>query len=357
MNNKLSLVRDSLEKWRVEGLLITNPANRRWLSGFTGSAGMVLVTKDKAILSTDSRYWEQAERQAPDFELYRARAAKDDLQNFLAMGGASSIGFEAKHVTVADYRTYKREKKFHWRALTATVEPFRAVKTAEELSAIRAAARITDDTVGQVPRLAKPGVTERAIAWELEKFMREAGADAPGFDIIVASGPNSALPHHHPGERPLEAGDIIVVDLGSEVDGYRSDLTRSFYLGDTPDDTFWNIYNTVLEAQVTAIEGIRSGVNGKSIDSLARNIITDAGYGDNFGHGTGHSLGLEIHESPRFSINSQKDVVRSGTVMTVEPGIYLPGYGGVRIEDLVVVTDDGAEYLSHAPKLPIIPIA
>lgn len=352
----IELVRENLEKWRVDGLLITSRANRRWLSGFTGSAGMVLVTPQKAILATDSRYWEQAEQQAPDFEIYRSRPTKDDMNTFLSLGGAARIGFEARHVSVAEHRAFKRLKEFRWRGLTTTVEPFRATKTAEELALIQTAARITDDTVAQVPLLASPGKTEKAIAWELEKFMHDHGADGPGFDIIVASGPNSALPHHHPGDRQLQHGDIIVVDLGAEVNGYRADLTRTFYLGEPPVEPFQEIFDTVHRAQLAAINAIRAGVNGKFVDAQARDIITAAGHGDHFGHGTGHSLGLEIHESPRFSVNSERDIMKAGTVMTVEPGIYLPGYGGVRIEDLVLVTDTGATYLSHAPKSPFIKV-
>lgn len=356
MIDKLTQIRARFDKWRVDGVLITSPANRRWLSGFTGSAGILLVSRDRAILSTDSRYWEQAARQAPQFEIYRNKAKDDDLNTFLTMAGANQIGYEAAHLSVAEYRRYKRENGFRWRGLASTIEPLRVVKSPDELATIREAARITDETVAKVPSLAIPGQSERSIAWELEKIMHEAGADRPGFDIIVASGPNSALPHHHPGDRKLEPGDIIVVDLGAEVDGYRSDLTRTFFLGTEPDDAFWEIYNTVDKAQVAAIEGIRSGVTGKAVDSLARDVIKAAGHGDHFGHGTGHSLGLEIHEYPRFSVASARNKIPAGAVMTVEPGIYLPGYGGVRIEDLVLVTDNGAEYLSRAQKTPIIPL-
>lgn len=356
MADKLAQVREQFDRWRVDGLLITSAANRRWISGFTGSAGRVLVTRNKALLATDSRYWEQAARQAPEFEIFQLKGKPGELGDFLKAGGGVRYGVEARHVTLADMKTLRKEKDFRWKPLDQTLEAMRAIKTAEELLAIREAARITDDTVSQVPRLARVGVTEAEIAWELEKFMRESGADGPGFDIIVASGPNSALPHHHPGDRRLEAGDMIVVDLGAAVRGYRSDLTRSFYMGDSAGEDFWEIYNTVHRAQLAAIGGIKGGVTGKVVDALARDLITAAGHGDHFGHSTGHSLGLEIHEFPGFSSMAEKIIIPSGATMTVEPGIYLPGFGGVRIEDLVLVTDEGSDYLSHAPKTPLIPL-
>jgi Xaa-Pro aminopeptidase len=342
--------------WRVEGILVTGAANRRWLSGFTGSAGQLLVTQERAILSTDSRYWEQAAQQAPSFEVYQHKSEKDDTLKFLQSGGASRLGFEAKQMTVAELRALRKIKGFSWKALNSTLEPFRAVKSDEEQASIRAAAKITDETIAQFPRLARMGLSERETAWELEKFMRNVGADRPAFDIIVASGPNSALPHHKPGGRALQAGDWIVVDLGAEVSGYKSDLTRSFYLGEPADERFHEIYATVLQAQRAAIAGIRPGVTGKSVDKRARDIIEAAGHGEHFGHGTGHSLGLEIHENPRFSRLPPRMVIPENAVMTVEPGIYLPGYGGVRIEDLILVTAEGASYLSEAPKFPVIPL-
>jgi len=356
MSDRLTALRACFDEWQVDGLLITSASNRRWASGFTGSAARLLITRERAILSTDSRYWEQAERQAPNFELYRHRDEKDDLHNFLTRGGANRIGIEARYVTLWEREALGKVAGFEWVPLPLTVEPLRAVKSAEELALIQRAARITDAAVSQVPGMARPGQTEAAVAWNLEKYMREAGATSLAFDIIVASGPNSALPHHRPGDRVLRPGDIVIIDLGAAIDGYRSDLTRTFFMGDTPDDRFVDIYRTVHEAQLAAIGGIRPGVTGKAIDALARDLITAAGYGENFGHGTGHGVGLDIHEDPRFSKLSENVLLPEGAVMTVEPGIYLPGYGGVRIEDLIVVTDEGHAYLSHAPQSPAIPL-
>ena len=356
MTDRLSAIRANFDEWQVDALLLTSAANRRWTSGFTGSAAHLLISRQRAVLATDSRYWERAAQEAPAYEIFRLGDDKDAMTNFLATAGAARIGVEANHISVAKQSALDKHTDIVWVPLPATVEPLRSVKTASELAAIRAAARLTDEAVAQVPRLARPGVSERAVAWELEKFMREAGAEAVAFDIIVASGPNSALPHHHPGDRLLQAGDIVIVDLGAQVDGYKSDLTRTFYLGNAGDDAFWSIYDTVRQAHAAAIDGIHPGVTGKAIDALARDLIIAAGHGDHFGHGTGHGVGLEIHEDPRFSRLAEKTIIPSGAVMTVEPGIYLPGYGGVRIEDLVLVTDDGAEYLSAAPQSPLIAV-
>lgn len=356
MTDRLSAIRANFDEWQVDALLLISPANRRWASGFTGSAAQLLISRQRAVLATDSRYWEQAAAEAPAFEIFQMRDEKDAMANFLATAGAQRIGVESSHVTLARQAALDKHEGFVWVPLASTIEPLRAVKSADELAAIRAAARLTDETVAQMPRLARPGVSERAVAWELEKYMREAGAEAVAFDIIVASGPNSALPHHHPGERLLQAGDIVIVDLGAQVDGYKSDLTRTFYLGDAGDDAFWGIYDTVRQAHDAAIAGIRPGVTGKTVDALARDLISAAGHGDHFGHGTGHGVGLEIHEEPRFSRLAEKTIIPQGAVMTVEPGIYLPGYGGVRIEDLVLVTADGAEYLSAAPQSPLIAV-
>lgn len=356
MNSRLAEVHALFNVWAVEGVLITSATNRRWLSGFTGSAGSLLVTSEKAILSTDSRYWEQATQQASAFDIFRHRNEKEDTLTFLKQGGIKKIGFEARHMTVYELEELKRLEGFEWIPLETTCEELRGTKKPVEIEAIRVAAGITDQTVEQFKRLARPGVTERQLAWELEKFMREAGAERPAFDIIIASGPNSALPHHQPGERALEIGDAIVVDLGAQVNGYKSDLTRTFFLGPTMDARFEEVYNIVLQAQTAAVDGLYAGIDGKAADALARDIIVSAGFGDKFGHGTGHGVGLDIHEWPRLSRHSDKVILPEDSVVTVEPGIYLPGWGGIRLEDLVRVTPAGPEVLSLAPKLPIIAV-
>jgi Xaa-Pro aminopeptidase len=351
---RIEMVRQLLGEWELDGLLIGSPANRRWLSGFTGSAGDLLITADNAWLATDFRYWEQAERQSPDFALYRLiRDKKRTVVKLLAESGASGVGLEGSHTTLKTFAELEKVERVSWRPLDETVEPLRFIKTEAELATIRAAAAITDKAMAAVPRLAKPGISEKALAWELEKLMRENGADAIAFPVIVASGPNAALAHHRPGERPLQIGDSIVVDMGAAVNGYMSDMTRTFHLGGEPDDKFWEIYNLTLKAQETALAGIKAGLTGKACDALAREVIAAEGYGEAFGHSLGHGLGLEVHEGPGFNSQNDKEIP-AGAVVTVEPGIYLSGWGGVRIEDLVVVTEDGVERLSHCPKEPVI---
>lgn len=357
MNERLEQARGRFEDWGVDAILITTPANRRWLTGFTGSAGKLLLTTDKAILATDSRYWTQLEREAPHIELFSTRDDPSDLANFLAKGGGKRIGIEANAVPVAEFRALEKINGYTWVLLSNPIEILRQVKSADEVAVIRTAAEITDLAMEQVPNLVRPGITEAELAWLLERTMREAGADAMAFDIIVASGPNSALPHHHPGDRELAAGDALIVDMGAAVGGYKSDLTRSFFLGETAPDQYWAIYNTVLAAHTAAIDQLRAGMTGKAGDAFAREVITAAGYGDRFGHGLGHGVGLDIHEEPRLSRIREKETIPVGSVVTVEPGIYIPGYGGVRIEDLILVGESENTLLSHAAKTPLIPVA
>jgi Xaa-Pro aminopeptidase len=230
----------------------------------------------------------------------------------------------------------------------------REVKTAEEIEHLKAAAELTDLAMSQVGDLAEPGMTESELAWKLEQIMREAGAESMAFPIIVASGPNSALAHHTPGNRKLQYGEPLIVDMGARVNGYCGDLTRSFFTGDGPDDKFDEIYNIVLEAQVAAITGIKAGMMGNEADALARDIISEAGYGEEFGHSLGHGVGLDIHEGPGVSSLTVDHRLPDQSAVTIEPGIYIVGWGGVRIEDLVLVTASGCDYLSTCKKEPYI---
>jgi Xaa-Pro aminopeptidase len=350
---RIETVRTLLDKWEVDAVLIGSPYNRRWLSGFTGSFGWLLVSAENAILGTDFRYHEQSASQAPDFDLFKWVRADglDAWRNFL--GAEKRIGVESQYITLAEFATMQQIDGVTWKPLAQTVEPLRDVKDSAEINKIRAAAAITDHAMAQVHRLAQPGVTERELAWQLEKIMREHGADGLAFETIVASGPNGALPHHRPTDRKLQIGDNITIDMGARLDGYHSDMTRAFYLGDEPDEQFWTIYNLVLDAQRNVLDNLKAGMSGVEADSLARDTITDAGYGENFGHGLGHGVGLYIHEGPRLS-KIDDNILPENAVVTVEPGVYVPGWGGVRIEDLVLVGEAGIEFLSKCPKEPVI---
>nr|HPL29442.1 M24 family metallopeptidase [Anaerolineae bacterium] len=232
------------------------------------------------------------------------------------------------------------------------VEELRAVKSPDELALMRRAVAISDAVIAALPELLQPGMTEKQLAWRIESFMHEHGADEPSFPIIAAGGPNGAMAHAVPSERPLVPGEPIVLDLGARVEGYCSDLTRTVCIGQ-PDARFREIYAIVLQAQQTAEAGIKAGLLGKDADALARQVIVEAGYGEAFGHGLGHGVGLDIHERPGAGARSE-DRLEPGMAVTVEPGIYLPGWGGVRIEDLVVVTEGGVEILSAATKDPVV---
>jgi Xaa-Pro aminopeptidase len=358
IQQRISAVRQKLPEWGVDGLFISSIFNRRWLSGFTGSSGYIIITAERALLGTDFRYWSRAEREAPDYEIVKMEGKLDErMTQLLKEAAVSSLVIEG-NMTLADFQDLKNLDGFdiEYKALAKTVEPFRDVKADAEIEAIKAAAAITDMAMSAVNEIVRPGMSEKQVAWELEKMMREAGADSMAFPVIVASGPNGASAHHTAGDRKVQAGDTIIVDMGASLNGYQSDLTRTFYLGNEPDVTFWEIYNHVHEAQKTALSKIKAGVSGNAVDKAARDKITDAGYGKNFGHGLGHGLGLEVHENPRLSFMvDEKETLPAGAILTVEPGIYIDGWGGVRIEDLVLVTESGIEVLSHCSKNPIIP--
>lgn len=353
---RLQKFRARLQALDLEGAFISQPENRRYLSGFTGSAGWLAITQEEALLITDFRYWEQSQLQAPHFELVRIVDRIDTLMPELVKRlGERRIAFESAHITVDEHQRWMAQNgPVTWVATKDLVEPLRMVKDEMELAAMRRAAALADEAFAYGMTQVRPGMSERELAWLLERTMRERGAEAAAFEIIVAGGPNGARPHARPSDDPLPAGQPIVIDMGACVDGYRSDMTRTICLGEPADPTtFWMVYNTVQAAQQAALERIRAGISGVEADAIAREVIAQAGYGEAFGHSLGHGVGLAIHEGPRLSRWSE-DRLEPGMVVTIEPGIYLPGWGGVRIEDMVVVREDGLEVLTLSPKSPII---
>lgn len=350
MNQPLRKVQETIASMGLDALLVTGPENRRYLSGFSGTSGYLLISKDKALLITDFRYFEQAAKQASAFEVVKAHGIPEEtLINIIRQSDFKSLGFEADHLTYQQYKNYK--EKLFGTALTPTreiIEKFRETKNSSELQAIYKAVEIADKAFEHILGYLKPGIKERDVANELEYFMKKMGSDRPAFDSIVASGARAALPHGVASEKILEKGDLVVLDFGAVYQGYHSDITRTVVLGKASEQQK-NIYETVLEAQLRAIDKIKPGVTCMDVDAVARNFITEKGYGSNFGHGLGHSVGLAIHEKPSLAPRDSR-ILTQGNVVTVEPGIYIEGWGGVRIEDIVTVTEDSAIVITKATK-------
>jgi len=293
-------------------------------------------------------------RQAPGCELVKVQGRIPELLlGLLADLGVKRLGFESQHLTVEQLNTYsKATEEVEWLPLENTVEKIRAVKDKDEIEAIRRSAALTDDAFAHLLEVIKPGMTELEAAWEIEVYMRTHGASKVAFDLIVAAGPNGAMPHAQPGDQAIQAGAPVVIDIGCVMDGYCSDMTRTFCLG-TPSPRYLEVWNVVLQAQEAAEAIICAGTTGVAADAAARDVIVDAGYADFFGHGLGHGVGLAVHEKPGASRLSE-DTFEAGMSLTVEPGIYLPGEFGVRIEDLVIIGEDGIEILSNTPKRPVV---
>ncbi len=358
MTSRLENLRARLDKKKLEGLIVSQQANQFYVAGFAGHEdfdSVLLISAHDARVATDSRYWVAAEEKAKGFSLDQLIRGEHELTDairaFAEANHLQTLGFESAHVPYANYLAWRkaaRQAGVKLVPVEGLVEELRAVKDETELETIRRAARLTDEAFESFRTHVEPGMTEKQGAWLIESYMREHGGDRIAFDLIVASGPNAALPHAVPSERVIQEGEPITVDIGARIDGYNSDLTRTICLGRTS-DKFDEIYNIVLRAQQAAEDKARAGVTGKEVDAQARGVIEAAGYGANFGHGTGHGVGLQVHELPRAGKTS-KDVLEPNMTLTVEPGIYLPGWGGVRIEDLVVIREDGVEVLSQASK-------
>ncbi|MBC7093018.1 aminopeptidase P family protein [Candidatus Bipolaricaulota bacterium] len=338
-----------LDAFLVINLEGSESPNLRYLSGFTGSFGILILAKE-SVLATDSRYTEQAQHQVRGLPVEEAKGRwLPWLVERLSALDLRKIGIGTYGTSLYTYRELCRlGEGMEFVPANGLVEGLRRVKSPEEIERIAAAARLTDEGLRWMLGQLKPGLTERDVALELEIWYRRHGADDVAFDLIVASGPASAMPHHRAGERRLEGGDIVLLDIGVRLDGYCSDLTRVVALGHASRE-LRDLYRLVLAANRAGLEAVQAGVSGQDADRAARAVIEAGGYGDRFGHGLGHGVGLEVHEAPRLAPTSD-DVLAAGHVVTVEPGVYLPGRFGIRIEDLVAVHADGCEILSGFPK-------
>jgi len=347
--NRQDRIRSWLEQAAVDAIMVSSPANVRYLSGFSGDGHLVLTAEAGAICS-DSRFQIEAEQTGGLSVAISPNGHIEAATEFLHSEEAGSLAFEEHVATYSQFK--KLEETFGTDSLepvTGVVEEQRIVKDADEISAIRKAAEIVDTTLTELLSELEPGPTEKEIAIELDHRILVNGADAIAFPTIAASGPSAACPHARPTDRQLTAGDILKIDVGCRLEGYCSDITRTTFLGE-PSEKFSEIYNVVLDAQQAALEQVAAGVTCAQLDKIARDVVQGAGFGEYFTHGLGHGVGLEVHEAPRVSARSDQ-VLAAGMVITVEPGIYIEGWGGVRIEDLVVVTEGGCETLSNTPKM------
>ncbi|MGQ9807299.1 MAG: M24 family metallopeptidase [Armatimonadota bacterium] len=348
--DRLARLRSKMAAEELEAFVVLDLLNVRWLSGFTGSSGACVVTSGEEILFTDGRYRIQAGEECPGWEL---RISNEPLAaqigGFLARCGPVRAGFESDVMTCEQLEQLsKAAPEAVLDGRKGFVSEMRAVKDAQEVERIRRAATVTDEAFRRILPHIRPGITERDVALELTYALGKAGAERESFPGIVASGPRSALPHARPTDRRLGEGEPVLLDFGAAVDGYAADITRTLFIG-KPAAQLAEIYEIVLKAQGAALAAIRPGASGVEVDGVARRIITEAGYGDCFGHGLGHMLGLDVHDGPALSPRSAV-ILQEGMVVTVEPGIYIEGVGGVRIEDDVVVTADGCEILTRSPK-------
>ncbi|MFF2876723.1 M24 family metallopeptidase [Gottfriedia sp. NPDC057991] len=351
--NRIEKIQKQLLENNVDAILITKSENRRYMTGFTGSAGMVLISKNAAIFITDFRYAEQAQNEVKDAKIIVHNGnIEKEVSNEVDCQGLKKVAVEANAMTLNTFSKLQEYGNIQWIQLENIVEKVREIKEPIELEFMRTAAKIADKAFDYILNIIKPGVTEIEIRNELEFYMRKLGATGSSFNTIIASGKRAALPHGVASEKVIEHGDMVTLDFGALYKGYCSDITRTIAVGSCSDE-FHNIYHIVLEALKRGTEGIQSGEKMKTIDDLTRDYITEKGFGNRFGHSTGHGLGMEVHEPIRLSDKSV-EILQTGMVVTVEPGIYIPGWGGCRIEDDIVVKENGYEIITHSDKHLII---
>jgi Xaa-Pro aminopeptidase len=347
---RLESCRGVMASCGLDGILLSSLENIRYLSGFTGSDGGMVLSREESFFLTDSRYWTQAEEEVKGSRIVHYKRKLEGIASLLSDLGLKQIGFEAASLAFSSHRSLRQKLADGARLvpLEGEIKNLRAIKDREELALIRTAMDIASRSFNHILGRIKEGVVERELALEMEFFMRKEGAEVIAFDIIVASGPRSALPHGKAAGKRIEKGDLVLIDYGSRFQGYHSDETCTVVCGDpTPEQR--KVYQVVKDAHDRAIELIRPGIPLRQVDAAARDFIRDRGYGDYFGHSLGHGVGLAVHEEP--AVNTENgELVQEGMVFTVEPGIYIPDWGGVRIEDMVLVTSTGAELVTYLPK-------
>lgn len=357
IGRRIARVREMLDEHCCDAFMFLAPENRRYLSGFTAkdtqmdeSSGALFVTRKMLLLATDGRYVTQARQECPGCRVFQYKTGLGkSFPDILDELDVDSVGFEDQCMSVRQHTQIaeavgESDREAILKPVRDVVEKIRIIKEPGEIAAMRKSLKIAEDALREVLPRIRPGMTEKQIAWEMEKAMREAGADEPSFDTIVASGRNAALPHAVPTDKPVKEGEPLLFDWGAYVDGYASDISRTVILG-APDKTFIRIFELVQEAQARATEAIKPGMAARDVDRAARDLIEENGYANEFNHGLGHGVGLAVHEAPRVSFLSDA-VLSEGMIFTVEPGIYLPDWGGVRLENMALVTETGAETLN-----------
>lgn len=350
---KLQKLRKILQEQNIDGILITNEYNRRYMTGFTGTAGVAIVSQNDAVFITDFRYTEQATAQTKDYRIVQHEATLlEEIATQVKAMGIKLLGFEKDSVSYGTYELYKNVIQADLVPVSGLIEKIRLIKTAQEINIIKVACEIADHAFTHILDYIKPGKTELDVSNELEFFMRQQGATQSSFDTIVASGLRSALPHGVATNKVIEKGDFVTLDFGALYNGYISDITRTVAVGE-PSEKLVEMYNTVLASQLLALEKVGPGLTGIQADAIARDYLTEKGYGEAFGHSLGHGIGLEVHEGPGLSKRSNT-VLEPGMAVTIEPGVYVPGVGGVRIEDDILITESGNELLTHSTKELII---
>lgn len=351
--NRLKKIRGIMETKNTDAAIITSRENYMYMSGFSGTSAVLYISARRAVLLTDFRYIEQAALQAPDYEIVQyTGSCYDELNRIITDDSIQRLSFEDCRLTYANYCEYAEKLKAALIPFGKAVEELRRIKDRSEIAHIKKAVEIADSVFTHILKFIKPGVTETELAAEMEHQMKRLGAAGPSFETIVASGKRASMPHGVASDKKIEGGDVITMDFGALYKGYCSDITRTVFLG-RPDGELERIYKIVLEANKVGLKAVKRGITGKDADNAARAFIREAGFGENFGHGLGHGVGLEIHEEPTLSMRGGL-ALEDGMVVTVEPGIYVAGLGGVRIEDMVVVNGENADILTGSTKELII---